>query len=180
MSNREKTTTRKIRLREQMVYGESAGENPIGPFLLDRASWLMDQLPNGPWRWSGDKDDVKLMTRHGGGVFLMGVGRSGMKGGQFKFQYFHPDKFTAANPPARVRLPIVTDYPQSRLVNGNEGAYVSRAEYDQNCIVDIDHPLAQLIQMLPEIIEEAERNREEVEILREQLLEIQVSRSERD
>lgn len=92
-------------------------------------SELLDMLPAGPWQWRGWFDDTYLCTVSGGWIYLMGVARCGMQGAQFTF---------------------IGDNALSR--GHHDGLYVPRAPHDQKTIVDINHPLAELIRRIPELV----------------------------
>lgn len=92
-------------------------------------SELLDMLPAGPWQWRGRYDDVYLCTKYCGWRFLLGAARCGMHGAQFSF---------------------VSQGPMLR--GHNDGLYLPRAPHDQKTIVDINHPLAELIRRIPELV----------------------------
>jgi hypothetical protein len=71
--------------------------------------------------------------------YLMGTDRYGLQGSQFTFQFFDED------------------HPRSgaMLRSEQDGMLVPRAQYDKRSIVDIDHPLAQIIKQLPELCSSA-------------------------
>jgi hypothetical protein len=107
--------------------------------VVKRARDLLAKLPEGPWEWNGHAEDVKLTTQGRGRVYIMGVDRAGMQGAQFTFQHFKPWDTPGMKSGMDPRWP--------------PPIYVSRAEHDKKTIVDIDSPLAQLIKMIPEIVE---------------------------
>ena len=139
--------------RDDMIFGDHCGPGQTFPHgkpevgTLERAKWLMKQLPNGPWQWNGDKDKVYLCTRERGQTFLMGAKRSGMQGSQLTFQYFDDpnDDWTEVEK---------TPYLKGVMIPGNSGPYISIAPHRKSTIIEIDSPLAQLIKMIPELLEE--------------------------
>lgn len=95
---------------------------------------LARQMP-GPWMWAGTPDDVALCTAHSGRHYLLGCERSGMDGAAFTFQFFDGDR------------PHIMHHAKK------DGLLVPRAPYAPREIVGIDHPLADLIKMIPEMVE---------------------------
>lgn len=98
------------------------------------AALLARQMP-GPWMWAGRPDDVCLCTAHSGRHYLLGCRRSGMDGAAFTFQFFDGDR------------PGIMHHAKK------DGLLIPRAPYAQCEIVGIAHPLADLIKMIPEMVE---------------------------
>lgn len=112
--------------------------------VIKKAKALAAQLPDGPWGWRGYKEHVKLCTLHSGQLYLMAAARAGLQGAQFCFQNFGAPKEKDPR----------NGFGGTGLLMGiQDGLYVPRARYAPNDIDEIASPLAQLIEMLPEIIE---------------------------
>lgn len=103
--------------------------------VAQAAKQLLDQVYRGPWIWRGHPEHgVSLCTAHSGMQHILTTRRKGMQGSQFVFQEWQGPR-------------------KGLMVEASAGLYVPRADYASKEIVDINHPLAQLIKMLPDLVE---------------------------